>query len=60
MSLAAGRLLRHAYDANAALEQDDTESVAEEIDLAEMLVQIIERAVPSATWTCPYTARKKT
>lgn len=49
MSLAAGRLLRHSYDANAALEQVDTESAAEEIALAEMMVQIIERAVPSST-----------
>ncbi len=60
VSLAAGRLLRHAYDAKVALEQEDTERAAEEIALAETLLQIIERAVPSATVVAKISAGKLT
>lgn len=60
VSLAAGRLLRHTYNATVALEQADTESAAEEIALAETLVQIIERAVPSATVVAKISAGKLT
>ncbi len=49
VSVAAGRLLRHAYDARVALEAKDTKKAADEVALSEKLVRIIENAMPSAT-----------
>ena len=51
VSIAAGRLLRHAYDAHVALDNDDLERAEREIALAETLVRILENAIPSATVT---------
>lgn len=47
VSIAAGRLLRHAYDAMLALDADDTEGASAAIALSEQLVRVIENAVPS-------------
>ena len=47
VSIAAGRLLRHAYDAKLALDADDAERASEAIALSEQLVRLIENAVPS-------------
>ena len=49
VSIAAGRLLRHAYDAMLALDADDTEGANEALALAEQLLRVIENAVPSVT-----------
>lgn len=50
VSLAAGRLSRHAYDANAALEQDDTESAAEEVALADCWYRSLSVPYPARPW----------
>jgi YfdX protein len=49
VSITAGRLFRHAYDAKIALEANNTEKATKEIEFAEKLVQIIENAMPSST-----------
>lgn len=49
VSIAAGRLLRHAYDAMLALDADDAEGANEALALAEQLLRVIENAVPSVT-----------
>lgn len=49
VSVAAGRLLRHAYEARGALEAKDKAAATENIDKALSLVAIIEQAVPSYT-----------
>lgn len=49
VSVAAGRLLRHAYDAKVALQAKKTKEAEEQIILLEKLVRIIENAVPSVT-----------
>ena len=49
VSIAAGRLLRHTYDARAALKAEDRKQAAAEIAKAQKLAAIIEQAVPSYT-----------
>jgi len=49
VSVAAGRLLRHTYDARAALKTKDKKQATGEIAKARNLVAIIEQAVPSYT-----------
>jgi len=48
-SLAAGRILRHAYLARQAVTEEDEEKVAEEVDQGLKLVQIIESVQPKYT-----------
>lgn len=49
VSIAAGRLLRHAYDAMLALDADDADGARDAIALSELLLRVIENAVPSVT-----------
>ena len=49
VSIAAGRLLRHTYDARAALKAEDRKQATAEIAKAQKLAAIIEQAVPSYT-----------
>ncbi len=49
VSVAAGRLLRHTYDARAALNAKERKQAAAEIEKAQNLVAVIEQAAPSCT-----------
>jgi len=49
VSIAAGRLLRHAYEARVALQTEDKTAALENIDKGLSLAGIIEQAVPGYT-----------
>lgn len=58
VSIAAGRLLRHAYNARVALQAEDKKKAVDEVALSEKLLRIIENAIPSATVKARITAGK--
>jgi hypothetical protein len=57
-SLAAGRILRHAYLARQAVTEEDGKKVAQEVDQGLKLVQIIESVQPKYTVTAEIKAGK--
>lgn len=56
VSITAGRLLRHSYNARTALQAKDKRKAAAEIGKAQNLAAIIEQAVPSYTVISTITA----
>lgn len=56
VSIAAGRLLRHTYNARAALKAKDKKQAAADIEKAQNLVSIIEQAIPTYTVTAKIAA----
>jgi hypothetical protein len=57
-SLAAGRILRHAYLARQAVTEEDKEKVDQEVDQALKLVQILESVEPKYVVTAEIDAGK--